>query len=305
LIPFIGFNFRMMIRRFLGNLYFLTFLNGFLLASVFYFRMEANYENDIFQAIHTDIISRITKAESGDSVLAKIMHTTHNLLINRGSVFEGKQFDDFKSDIIEPTSMDLMTARGACGSYAMVLARILQDCKYPVRIAQMKSNGVFAAHNIVEVQTPHGWVVLDPLYDIYFIKPSLKLASFEDVKNNWSYYKTQLPTGYNMSYQYEDVRYSNWTKIPIVLPAIKKILDLTIGKPEADKISLRTFFLKKYSICYSVVLFLFVLVFAFTLVKLIQAKVFPRKNIPVTFSNVYKYLRLRFQHKQLPEHGQA
>ncbi len=304
MIPFIGFNFRMMIRRFLGNLYFLTFLNGFLLASLFYFKMEANYENDLFQAIHTDIVRRITKAESGDSVLAKIMHTTHNLLINRGSIFEGKQLSDFKSDIIEPTSTDLMTGRGACGSYSMVLARILQDYKYPVRIAQMKSNGVFAAHNIVEVQTPHGWVVLDPLFDVYFVNPSRNLASFDDVKNNWSYYRTQLPSGYNMIYRYEDVRYSNWTKIPIVLPAIKKILDLTIGKPEADKISLRTFFLKKYSIFYVVVLLLFILVFTFTLVKLIQSKIFQGKNIPVTFSNVYKYLRLRIQHKQLPEHSQ-
>ena len=33
-----------------------------------------------------------------------------------------------------------------------------------------------------------------------------------------------------MNYSYEDVRYSNWTKIPVVFPAIKKILDLTIGK---------------------------------------------------------------------------
>jgi hypothetical protein len=290
-----------MIRRFFGNLYFLTFLNGFLLASLFYFKMEANYENELFQAIHTDINSRITKTESGDSVLAKIMHTTHNLLINRGPVFEGKQFSGFKSDIIDPTSIDLMTARGACGSYALVLARIMQDYKYAVRIAQMKSNGVFAAHNIVEVQTPHGWVVLDPLFDVYFVNPSRNLAGFDEVKNNWAYYKTQLPTGYDMNYRYEDVRYSNWTKIPIVLPAVKKILDLTIGKPEADRISLRTFFLKKYSICYALVLLLFIVVFAFTLVKLIQAKVFPRKNIPVTIPNIYKYLRLRFQHKQLPE----
>ena len=95
-------------------------------------------------------------------------------------------FRGLKSDILEPTSMDLMTARGACGSFSMVLARILQGYKFPVRIAQMKSNGVFAAHNIVEVQTGHGWVVLDPLFDVYFVNPSRKLASFEDVKKNWS-----------------------------------------------------------------------------------------------------------------------
>jgi hypothetical protein len=295
----------MMIKRFFGNLYFLTFLNGFLLASLFYFKMEASYENELFQAIHADINNRITKPESEDSLVVQIMHTSHNLLANRGSVFEGKDFSGFKADVLEPASMDLMTARGACGSFAMVLARIFQEYKYPVRIAQMKSNGIFAAHNIVEVQTRHGWVVLDPLFDVYFVQPSQKLASFNDVKNNWDYYKKQLPPGYDMNYRYEDVRYSNWTKIPILLPAVKKILDLTMGKPAADTFSLRVYFLKKYNICFDIFLIIFIFVFTFTLVKLIQAKVFPRKNIPVTFSNVYKYLRLRFFTKEFTEQGQA
>jgi hypothetical protein len=294
-----------MIRRVFGNLYFLTFLNGFLLASLFYFKMEASYESELFQAIHSDISSRITTTESEDSVVVQVMHACHDLLVNRVSVFEGKQFVGIKSDLLEPTSIDLMTARGACGSFSMVLARILQGYKYPVRIAQMKSNGVFAKHNIVEAKTRHGWVVLDPFFDVYFINPSQKLASFEDVKNNWEYYKTQLPPGYDMSYRYEDVRYSNWGKIPIVLPAIKKILDRVIGKQSADTISLRVYFLRIYNICFNVILVLFVIIFSYTLVNLIKAKVFPHKNTPVTFSNIYKYLRLRFFSKGFTEHGQA
>ena len=42
----------LMIRRVFGNLYFLTFLNGFLLASLFYFKMEANYEKELFQGLY-------------------------------------------------------------------------------------------------------------------------------------------------------------------------------------------------------------------------------------------------------------
>ena len=162
----------------------------------------------------------------------------------------------------------------------------------------------FAAHNIVEAKTGHGWVVLDPLFDVYFINPSRKLASFEDVRANWDYYKNQLPPNYDQHYRYEDVRYSNWTKIPILLPAIKKILDLTIGKKEADGISLRTYFLRKYEICFNMVLILFLFIFSFTIVRLIKAKVFPQKNIPVTFSNVYKYLRLRIFDNSYSRQGQ-
>src|SRR5438445_514921 len=110
-----------MIRRVLSNLYFLTFLNGFLLASLFYFKMEANYEKEIFQAIHADINSKIKFSDSQDSVVAKVMHVCHYLMVNRGSVFVGKQFNGIKSDLLDPTSFDLLTASGACGSFSMVL----------------------------------------------------------------------------------------------------------------------------------------------------------------------------------------
>jgi hypothetical protein len=294
-----------MIRRVFGNLYFLTFLNGFLLASLFYFKMEANYEKELFQAIHSDISSKITATESQDSVVAKVMHVCHNLMDTRGNIFKGSDFQGFKSGMIDPTSFDLMTASGACGSYSMVLARVLQGYKFDVRIAQMKSKGVFAAHNIVEAKTDHGWVVLDPLFDTYFINPSKNLASFDEIKNNWSYYKPQLPADYDMNLRYEDVRYSNWSKIPILLPSIKKILDLTLGKEEADTISLRTYFLRKYNLFFNLFAIIFILVFSFTIRKLIKAKVFPRQNIPLTFSNVYKYLRQRFFEKKFSAQRQA
>jgi len=286
-----------MIRRVFGNLYFLTFLNGFLLASLIYFRMEASYEKELFHAIHLDISNKISPTDSQDSVVAKAMHVCHNLMDTRGDVFKGSDFQGMKSGMIDPTSFDLMTASGACGSYSMVLARVLQGYKFEVRIAQMKSNGSFAAHNIVEAKTNHGWVVLDPLFDTYFVNPTKKLASFSEVKDNWSYYKSQLPQGYDMNYRYEDVRYSNWSKIPVLLPSFKKILDLTVGKDNADTISLRTYFLRKYVLCFDLFLIIFVLVFSFTIRKLIKAKVFPQQNIPVTFSNVYKYLRQRFFEK--------
>lgn len=294
-----------MIRRVFGSLYFLTFLNGFLLASLFYFYMEASYEKELFQAIHNTINSKINLVDNQDSVLVKVMHVSHVLLVSRESIFQGKDFEGLKSDLFDPASIDLMTAKGACGSFSIVLARILQGYNFPVRIAQMKSNGIYGKHIIVEAKTSHGWVVLDPLFDIYFRSPSQNLASFQEVKNNWNYYKSQLPPGYDMNYSYEDVRYSNWNKIPILLPAIKKILDITIGKPVADTISLRTYFLKKYTIFFYLILVFFLYIFSFTFIKLIKAKYFPQKNIPATFSNIFKYLRISLFSKGFTEHGQA
>jgi hypothetical protein len=114
-----------------------------------------------------------------------------------------------------------------------------------------------------------------------------------------------LPAGYDTAYHYEDVRYSNWTKVPVIFPAIKKILDLTLGKPQADVISVRTYFLKMYDICFNITLALFIIIFLLTVLKLIQTKVFPQKNIPVTFSNIYKYLRMRFTNWRIRGESQA
>lgn len=283
-----------MIRRFFWNLYFLTFLNGFLLATLFYFKMEAEYEKEVFQAIRSDLDTKISLHDSQDSILVRIMHASHNLLNRREPIFEGKSLDGFKAGLLHPATVDLMTADGACASFSFVLARLLDGYHYPVRIAQMKAKGEFAKHNVVEVETRHGWAVLDALYDLYFIKPDHGLASFADVENNWNYYRHQLPAGYDTAYHYEDVRYSNWTKVPVIFPAIKKILDLTLGKAQADTISVRTYFLKMYDISFDITLALFIIVFLLTGLKLIQTKVFPQKNIPFTFSNICKYLHLRF-----------
>jgi len=288
-----------MIRAILRNLYFLNFLNGFLLATLFYFKMEANYEQELFRAIQLNIDNKVKLADNKDSLVVKVMHACNALLNNRAPIFKGQELDGFKVDYFHPTSIDLMTAKGACGSYSIVLTRLFKDYNLPVRIAQMKARGRYGAHNVVEVKTNTGWVVLDPMYNAYFIRPGGKgLASFAEVKNNWDFYSRQLPSDYDRRYKYEDVRYSNWEKIPVISPAIKKILDLVIGKEKADTISLRTYFLKNYDLFFYITLFLYLPIFLFTIKRLVQTKVFPQSNIPFTFPNLVRYSKARLASKQ-------
>ena len=163
----------------------------------------------------------------------------------------------------------------------------------------MKAHGKFAAHNVVEAKTTNGWAVLDPLFDVYFIKPNSGLASFADVQGNWDYYKKQLPSNYDFNYRYEDVRYSNWGKIPLILPAAKKVLDFVLGKEKADAISLRVYFLKMYDFYFMLTLILYIPVFILTLRKLIKTKIFPQPNIPLTPANIIKYSKVRLINKQM------
>jgi hypothetical protein len=281
-----------LLKKPFGNLYFLMFLNGFLLASLFYFKMEAAYENGLFLSIKTSIDNRVDANDTQDSIVVKAMDACHTLMADRASTFKNWGTLGPQVNFFHPASVDLMTAGGACGSYSEVLARILQTYDYPIRIAQMKANGTFAAHNIVEVKTDKGWAVLDPTFNAYFVRPDSRLASFQDVKNNWDFYAKQVPAGYDLAYRYEDVRYSNWSKVPVIFPAIKGTLNLMIGKEKADTISIRTYLLKIYTIYFYLALFLYIPVLLFTIKRIVKTQLFPSQDIPFTFNNLVKYLRL-------------
>lgn len=94
-------------------------------------------------------------------------------------------------------------------------------------------------HILLEARIGGRWVVLDGLYNLYFTRPDGKIASFSDVQNNWTYYRPQTPDHYNERYRYRGVKYTNWDKIPVVMPFIKTVLDFAIGGERADQISIR------------------------------------------------------------------
>jgi hypothetical protein len=253
------------IRGTFRNLHFLMFLNGFLLASIFYFKMDSSYENGLFTSIKADIDGQINSNDSPDSIAVKAMNVCYHLMCNKGSVFAKS---DLGPSLFQSVSVDLMTTRGACGSYSLVLARILQTFNLPVRIAQMKVGNVYAAHNVVETLIRQRWIVLDPTFNLCFVRPDGTLAGFADVQKDWSYYSRQVPAGYNPAYRYEDVRYSNWTKIPVLLPALRSLLNVVIGPERTSKLSLRIIFLDTYSVCLYVALALYFPLLLVTLRKL-------------------------------------
>jgi hypothetical protein len=285
-----GFPF-VLLKKVLRNVYFLMFLNGFLLASLFYFRMQSSYESGLFESIKTSIDHQVDMDDTRDSIAVKAMHVCYALMHNRANTFAGAIPLGPEADFFHGTSVDLMTTRGACGSYALVLARLLEEYRYPVRIAQMKAEGIYGDHNIVEVNTGQSWVVLDPTFNLRFIRPDNRLASFRDVQQNWNYYARQTPKDYNPVYRYEDVRYTNWTKIPFVLPAIKGLFNFAIGREKADTFSVRVLFLQIYTIYFYLALLLYIPVVLITIRRLVQIKLFPNPDIPFTFNNLVKYVR--------------
>lgn len=234
------------------------FLNGFLLALILYFYVEDNYENQIFKALASQVKEQ--NHTSDHSVVITTLQLTHNLEKYRQTVFGNKDIQAIKSNLIRPVTFDLMTGSGACGSYAYVLNRILEELSVETRFAQMKVGNNFGGHIVSEAKINGSWVVLDPLYNLSFKKEEGGFASFDDVRNNWEYFSTQVPNNYDLSYNYADVRYTNWSKIPVVMPALKKVLDLTIGSERTNAISLRSMFLRKYDVLFKATLVCYILI---------------------------------------------
>lgn len=245
------------LKKTFRNLYLLAFVNGFLIACLFFFHILSVYEDGLFNSIKSHIDATVSSRDTPDSIFIKSMNDTYALMHPRLNVFQGNT-DQLgpEAGIFRSVAVDLNTTDGACGSYAQVLARILRAYNYPVRIPQMTVAGQPSGHILVEANTGTRWVVLDPSYNLYFQRPDGQLASFADVSHDWSYYSRQVPPDYNPDYRYEGVRYTNWSKIPVIMPAVKKILTLCVGAERTNGISLRVLFLHVYDIYFYVVLIL-------------------------------------------------
>lgn len=234
------------------------FLVGLLFASAIYFYTENQYEKEIFTALKKFTLSKISihQQQNTDSILVAATATTHELEKSRQTMFAQLDGKTLKSKYLQPITYDLMTGQGACGSNSYVLGRLLKEFNIDVKFAQMYVNGRPGGHIVIEAKRDTGWVVLDALYNQYFVDSLGRLASFSAVGKNWDYYKKQINDGYDEKYKYENVQYTNWNKIPVILPFIRKILIFFKGEEYVQSVSLRKLLLQKFKIIYYSIFFI-------------------------------------------------
>ena len=201
------------------------FFTGLLVASAFYFYTEDSYEVEIFTALKKYTLSNIKPNDQSnlDSIVINATLTTHILEKSRESLFLFLDNKSMKSKYLQPITYDLMTGQGACGSNSYVLGRLLKEFKISTRFAQMIVNGKPGGHIVIEANINNKWVVLDAYFNQVFKDSLGKLATFKMIGDNWDFFKNQLQPNYNINYKYEGVQYSNWNKVPILLPFIKKL----------------------------------------------------------------------------------
>jgi hypothetical protein len=202
----------------------------------------SGYEEGIYQ----QIVKNTVKSEmSSEQRALKLMQLTHEFLKPRLDLFDGEKRINLRDTVFRSSDVELIDGRGGCGSYAHVLARLLQVAGIDARIGQMKCGKIWGCHIVVEADINQKFVVLDATYNIAFRKKDGTLANFREVGDNWEYFKLQVPKGYYDGYNYEDVRYTNWDKIPVIMPILRKITKMIIGD-KVETLSIRGLVLNTY-----------------------------------------------------------
>jgi hypothetical protein len=224
-------------------------IHALLVISICYLQLESNHETALFQNIVR--VSRSETAGKHDTVLIKhLMVSINKMMHDRNDIFKNTEQLSFKARFMQSVDADLMYGAGACGGFSKVFARALKASGYTTRIGQMKVNGSYGGHILLETYIPslHKWVVMDPLFLLIFTNPKGDWASFNEVHDNWNYYKKQIYYNYNYNYNYNyaGIRYTNWSKVPVIGSLLYKGLVLVKGKEAANTISVRPYLLDHY-----------------------------------------------------------
>jgi hypothetical protein len=253
----------------------IAFLHGAMLMAMFFLWMMSSYDDGLYDQI---VGLTIQGSMNQEQKVLTLMQKTNQLLRPRSEFFASEGYINWRDTLFRSGDIQLMDAKGSCGSHTHVFARLLQRAGIEVRIAQMRCGSVWGAHILLEAKIDGKWVTLDPYYNLSFRKEDGSLASFQDVKERWDDFKSQVPPNYNSLYAYEDVRYTNWTKIPLVMPAVRSVLGWFMGS-EVENLSIRSFVLNLYKAYLVILVGCYLLLVSFTAFLLSARSPHPRMAV--------------------------
>lgn len=156
-----------------------------------------------------------------------------------------------------------------CGRSAKIFTVLLRHIGVPARLLFLyKYDDILhyadIRHIVVEVYYQKRWVVFDPFFGYYYPINDTLLASAEDLKNTpFLLEKVVDKNSYPLFlYNYQDARRSNWVKIPILLPAIYKLLK-NFAPEKIDLIAFNVLILRELIFqSYCLILLCLIIIFA-------------------------------------------
>jgi hypothetical protein len=222
------------------NTFLLVIVNILILGAIFFKFVDYRYED----AIYRSLVTANWVKNDQEQTFKNLLNLTHTIQTDRREyINELYGMNPFKSRWMRSGDIQLLDANGSCGNFSHVLAELCLHADMDVRIVQLKHQGLFGGHNIVEVLVNNKWVAADGLWKMYFINSDSTLASLEDIRANLDFFAKQIPTDYPYMNAYLEYHYTNWDKIPFLMPAIYNGLKLILGEKRTNEISLRVYFL--------------------------------------------------------------
>lgn len=204
-----------------------------------------NYETQIIR----NIVARVDKEYPATSPIQRAMNlnqVVHQLIDNRRNILGLPRTGSFRETWFGAADTELVEGRSACGGYAMVFGRLLEEAGFRFRLGQMLCGDIWGCHIFVEVWIDQRWIAMDPTFGVVFQLPDGQYASARQLRTRFDEVEPNLPETYNRVYRFEDVRYTNWGKIPLLLPAFREVASWFIGAQRASEISLRSHVLNRY-----------------------------------------------------------
>jgi len=201
-----------------------------------------------------------------EETFKNLVRLTYKLQVDRLEIIKNMEgFEPFKSKWLRSGDMQLLDANGSCGNFSHVLAELCKTAGMPVRMVQLYQNGVYGAHIIIEAKVNGRWAAADGIFKTYFLNPDSSLANMDDLKNNLAYFENQFPDNYPYKSAYNEFRYTNWQKIPVVMPLFKVFLTAIKGKEWVKTFSMRSYLLNLHKVWFFGLLWVYIPVFFITI----------------------------------------
>lgn len=215
-------------------------LNAIMVLLLFFKYIDYRYEYAVYRSLVTSNLDRKSETKTFKNLLSLTFKIQSD---RRGYINDMYGMNPFKSRWFRSGDIQLLDATGACGNFSHVLAELCQVAGFEVRMVQLYYQGHFGGHNIVEAKVDGKWVAADGLFKTFWVNPDSSLASLEEIRENPKLYSNQWPKGYPYQNAFTNFHYTNWDKIPVIMPALHEILCLILGEDKADKISIRIYLL--------------------------------------------------------------
>lgn len=231
-------------KKLLYNTYFLVGAHVALITCIIFMLINADYQIRFYNAL----VARVTTSDMNEQDKAVALMNSSYLLVSKSNEILNLSIKPGIKEMLFGSSEEVVAGGGTCGGFVQVAGRALKTAGYHIRIAQMKIGEVYGGHIILEVLIDGQYRVLDPSFNTVYRKNNGELATIQEINADWGYFRQQVPQRYNPADNRIEVRYTNWNKVPIIMPLLRQVLLIFLGADVVDHISIRAHLIEAYRV---------------------------------------------------------